>query len=241
MTSAGPRCFRLFTPLAAGALLFGLRAPTADGQTLPPEWEVAAGVQYGLQDSERPATPGWLVSGGFDLGASVFVVEAAWHRDAWASEHPWDVEAGEVLREAHRARYWTLAAGVRSGPRQGRVAPYYQVLAGVFAIRFRTDNEGPASIDTERANAECGGYVGGALIAPCVNVPYPAFEESRRFGFVMQPGLGLDVDVSRRLALRLAADLPIFAAGEAETGRRAYRSAVALGPARLSARVVARF
>lgn len=238
MTGAVPRFSIL---LAAGVLLLGLRTPAAEGQTLPLAREIAAGVQYGLQDPERPATPGWLVSGGFDLGASVFVVESGWHRNDYVREHPWDLETGEVLRKAHQARYWTLTAGVRSGPSQGRVAPYYQVLAGVFSIRFRTDNEWPASIDTEKANAECGGYVGDTLITPCVNVPYPAFEETHRVGFVMQPGLGLDVNVSQRLVLRLAADLPIFAAGESETDRRVYRSAVGLGPARLSARVVVKF
>ena len=46
----------------------------------------------------------------------------------------------------------------------------------------------PASIDTETANTECGGYVDGVLVHPCLYVPYPEFDEERRAGFVMQPG-----------------------------------------------------
>ena len=89
--------------------------------------------------------------------------------------------------------------------------PYYQVLAGGFAARCRRDYEWPASIDTEAANAECGGYIDGVLVHPCLNVPYPAFDEERSAGFVMQPGMGVDVNVWRRFTLRLAADLPILA------------------------------
>ena len=81
-----------------------------------------------------------------------------------------------------------LMGGVRSGERRGRVAPDYQVLAGGFVARFRRDNEWPASIDTETANAECGGYVDGVLVLPCLYVPYPKFDEERRAGFVVQPG-----------------------------------------------------
>ncbi len=33
-------------------------------------------------------------------------------------------------------------------------------------------------------------------------------------GFVMQPGMGVDVNVWRRFTLRLAADLPILAGGD---------------------------
>ncbi|MCY4056894.1 MAG: hypothetical protein OXG44_02720 [Gammaproteobacteria bacterium] len=86
--------------------------------------------------------------------------------------------------------------------------PYYQVLAGGFAARFRRDYEWPTSIDTETANAECGGYVDGVLVHSCLYVPYPEFDEEGSVGFVVQPGMGVDVDVWRRLTLRLAADLP---------------------------------
>ena len=107
-----------------------------------------------------------------------------------------------------------LIGGIRGGKRQGRVAPYYQVLAGGFAARFRRENEWPASIDTETANAECGGYADGVLVHPCVHVPYPEFDEERSAGFVVQPGMGVDVNVWRRFTLRLAADLPILAGGD---------------------------
>ena len=106
---------------------------------------------YGLQDPERPVTAGWIVSSGFELGRQSFVVEGAWHRDAYVLEHPWGFE--EVFREKLQNRYWMLMGGVRGGERQGRVAPYYQVLAGGFAGRFRRDYEWPTSIDTEAENA----------------------------------------------------------------------------------------
>ena len=52
------------------------------------------------------------------------------------------------------------------------------------------------------------------LVHPCLYVPYPEFDEERRAGFVMQPGMGVDVNVWRRFTLRLAADLPILASGD---------------------------
>lgn len=45
-------------------------------------------------------------------------------------------------------------------------------------------------------------------------MPYPEFDEERSVGFVVQPGLGVDVNVWRRFKLRLAADLPILANGD---------------------------
>ena len=217
---------RRFVVLFVGGLIcLGLPASVAEAQTRPRAFEIAAGTMYGLQDPERPVTRGWIVSSGFNLGRQSFVVEGAWHRDAYVLEHPWDFD--EVFREKLQSRYWMLMGGVRGGERQGRVAPYYQVLAGGFAARFRRDYEWPASIDTEAANAECGGYIDGVLVHPCLNVPYPAFDEERSAGFVMQPGMGVDVNVWQRFTLRLAADLPILAS----------RDYVVLRP-KLSARVV---
>ena len=82
---------------------------------------------------------------------------------------------------------------VSSGFELGR-----QVLAGGFAGRFRRDYEWPTSIDTEAENAACGGYVDGVLVLPCEHVPYPAFDEERSAGLVVQPGMGVDVNVWRR-------------------------------------------
>ena len=209
----------------SGLMCLVLPASAAQAQTRPHAFEIAAGTMYGLQDPERPVTRGWIVSSGFDLGRQSFVVEGAWHRDAYVLEHPWDF--GEVFREKLQSRYWMLMGGVRGGERQGRVVPYYQVLAGGFAARFRKDYEWPASIDTEAANAECGGYIDGVLVHPCLYVPYPEFDEERSAGFVMQPGMGVDVNAWRRFTLRLAADLPILAS----------RDYVVLRP-KLSARVV---
>ena len=209
---AMPYDIRRFAVLVSGLMCLVLPASTAGAQTRPHRFEIAAGTMYGFQDPERPLTAGWIVSSGFHLGQRWFVVEGAWHRDAYALEHPWDVD--EVFRERLQSRYWTLMGGVRGGGRHGLVAPYYQVLAGGFAAHFRRDNEWPASIDTEAENAACGGYVDGVLVHPCLHVPYPAFDEERSAGFVMQPGVGVDVHVWRRFTLRLAADLPILAGGD---------------------------
>ena len=123
-----------------------------------------------------------------------------------------------------------LIGGVRGGKPRGRVVPYYQVLAGGFAARVRSDYEWPASIDTETANAECGGYVDGVLVHPCLYVPYPEFDEEGSAGFVVQPGMG--VDVWWRFTLRLAAALPILASGDYLVLRPklSARVVVALGP-----------
>ena len=195
-----------------GLMWLVLPASAADAQTRPHRFEIAAGTMYGFQDPERPMTAGWIISSGFDLGRQSFVVEGAWHREVYALEHPWDFD--EVFRESIQSRYWMLMGGVRGGKPRGRVVPYYQVLAGGFAARFRRDYEWPASIDTETANAECGGYVDGVLVHPCLYVPYPEFDEEGSAGFVVQPGMGVDVDVWRRFTLRLAADLPLLASGD---------------------------
>ena len=220
-----PYDVRRFAMFVGGLMCLVLPASAAEAQTRPHRFEIAAGTMYGFQDPERPVTAGWNVSSGFDLGRQSLVVEGAWHRDAYALEHQWDFD--EVFRETLQSRYWMLMGGVRGGMRQGRVAPYYQVLAGGFAARFRRDYDWPASIDTEMANAECGGYADGVLVHPCLRVPYPEFDEERRAGFVVQPGVGVDVNVWRRFTLRLAADLPILAS----------RDYIVLRP-KLSARVV---
>ena len=192
-----------------GLMCLVLPASVTEAQNLPQGFEIEAGVQYGVQDPERPVTPGWILSSGFDVGRQSIVIEGTWHRESYVQEHPWD--SAEVFREKHRSRYWMLLGGVRGGGRKGRVVPYYQVLAGGLAARFRRDYEWPDSIDTETANPECGAYVDGVLVHPCLNVPYPEFDEERAGGFVMQPGVGVDVNLRPRLALRLAADLPMIA------------------------------
>ena len=138
-----PYDLRRFAVFVGGLMCLVLPASAAEAQTRPHRFEIAAGTMYGFQDPERPVTAGWIVSSGFDLGRQSFVVEGAWHRDAYALEHPWEFD--EVFRERLQSRYWMLTGGVRGGKRQGRVAPYYQVLAGGFAARFRRDYEWPAS------------------------------------------------------------------------------------------------
>lgn len=196
-----------------GGMLFLVPvAPVAEAQTPTRAFEIAAGVQYGVQDPERPVTPGWIVSGGFDLGRQTVVVEGAWYRDTYVRDRHRLQRRG--ARATSRARTLMLAGGVRGGKRGGRVAPFYQILAGGFASRFRTDYEWPDSLDVEAENAACGIFADGRLVRPCSYVPYPRFEEERAAGFVMQPGMGMDLRVGRRFTLRLAADLPIFTNGD---------------------------
>ena len=207
-----PYDVRRFAVFVGGLVCLVLPASAAEAQTRPHRFEIAAGTMYGFQDPERPLTAGWILSSGFDLGRQSVVLEGAWHREAYALERPWHLD--EVVRERIQSRYWMLLGGVRGGKRQGRVVPYYQVLAGGFAARFRRDNEWPASLDTETANVECGTYFDGELVRPCLYVPYPEFDEERNAGFVVQPGMGVDVNVWRRFTLRLAADLPILAGSD---------------------------
>ena len=169
--------------LIGGSLLLILIVPVAsEGQS---RFEIAAGTHYGV--SQRPLTPGWILSGGFELDQQHFVVEGAWHRRMRTRELRFGFE--DLGSETFRSRFLMLAAGVRSEERQERIAPFYQVLLGGFSTLFRTDYQWPASIDVEAENANCGGFVGDELVIPCLNVPYPEFEEERAAGFLMQPGL----------------------------------------------------
>ena len=199
--------------IARAALLVGgvlLLAPAASsGQT---RFEIAAGAHYGM--NQRPMTPGWVVSGGFQIDQQDFVVEAAWAQQVRTRElrfslGPFDEDVGS---ETSRNRYLMLAAGVRSGQAQSqRFSPFYQVLLGGMTTRFRTDYEWPALIDTEAENANCGGFVGDRLLNPCFNLRYPEYEEQRTHWFLMQPGVGLDVLVQQRLKVRLTTDLLVIA------------------------------
>ena len=206
----------MFAPAAVliGGML--LLAPAASsGQT---RFEIAAGAHYGL--NQQPLTPGWAVSGGFQIDQQDFVVEAAWSRHVRTRElrfsfGPFDEDVGS---ETSSSRYLMLAAGVRGGQPQGqRFSPFYQVLLGGLTTRFRTDYEWPASIDTEAENANCGGYAGDRLLSPCFNLRYPEYEEQRRHWFLMQTGVGLDVRVQQRLKVRLTTDLLALANRERGT------------------------
>ena len=110
--------------------------------------------------------------------------------------------------------------------------PYYQVLMGGGGARFRTDYDWPDSLDTETLNAECGGYIDGELVFPCENVPYPEFDEQRFGWFVMQPTLGIEVDVWRWLGLRVAADLPVLVSREFVAWQPSVAARVVVGSGR---------
>ena len=224
---------RMRTCAGGIALLAVSTASAPVGAQGDPRFEVAAGVQFGVQDPERPVTPGWVLSGAFEALGQEVVVEGAWHRETYLHLRPHfheDTLTEEFTRATHRSRYSMVMAGIRSGRGTGRLSLHYQLLLGGFAARFRTDYEYPASIDVEAENAACGGYIDGVLVHPCTYVPYPEFDEEGVSGFVAQPGIGLDVNLLRRLALRFAADMPIFAGADYVVAR-----------SRLSARMVVGF
>lgn len=192
--------------LVVGVLL--LAPAVSGGQT---RFEIAAGTHY--EGSRAPLTPGWVVSGGFRIDQQDFVVEASWRRRTTpGTSRLFDQHGNEVFGlETSRDRYLYLAAGVRSRLTPGRrFSPFYQVLAGGYRTRFRTDYEWPARFDTEAANAGCGGYAGDLLLSPCRNLRYPEYEEYGFQGFLMQPGVGLDARVHRALGVRLVTDLFVF-------------------------------
>ena len=83
---------RRFAVFMGGLVCLVLPATAAEAQTRMHRFEIAAGTMYGFQDPERPLTAGWILSSGFDLGRQSFVVEGAWHRDAYALEHPWGLQ-----------------------------------------------------------------------------------------------------------------------------------------------------
>ena len=57
---------RTGTSGAGIVLLAMMSAPAPAGAQSGPRFEVAAGVQFGVQDPERPVTPGWVLSGAFE-------------------------------------------------------------------------------------------------------------------------------------------------------------------------------
>lgn len=212
-----------------GALL-ALTTASAESQT---RFDVSLGPQFGLQDRETPLSRGWLVSTGFEIDGQEFVVEGSWHLSGSAheryfgySEDPRD----SIGLELRSGRIMTVAAGVRSPKSERPIAPFYQVLAGGAQFVWRTDYEYPASIDVEVENAYCGILHDGVLVAPCVNLPYPEFDEERNQAFVLQTGAGLEVRIRREIAVRVAADV-LFLANREYVG----------GLTRLSARVVIEF
>lgn len=211
-------------------MVLALTVATAESQ---PRFDIAIGPQFGLQDRETPVSRGWIVSTGFEIDGQEFVVEGSWHRSGSAheryfgySEDPRD----SIGLELRSGRILTLAAGVRSPKSDRPIAPFYQVLAGGAQFVWRTDYEYPASIDVDAENANCGILHDGVLVAPCINLPYPEFDEERNQGFVLQTGAGLEVRIRREIAVRVAADL-LFLATREYVG----------GISRISARVVIGF
>ena len=210
--------FARLAGLIGGGLLLTLIVPAAAaGQT---RFELGAGIQYGVRTLSPPLTRGWIASGGFEIDQQDFVVEVSWHRRRVTRERRFFAPGGldgfevldEVSREIYRGSMLTVAAGVRGGdPRGRRFSPFYQVLVGGMSLRLRTDYEWPASIDTDAENANCGGYFGDELVAPCLNVLYPEYELEHRAAFLMQPGVGLDVRVARAVKVRLVTDLLVVA------------------------------
>ncbi len=190
------------------ALVVGvsLLAPAASGQT---RFELGAGPQYGLQ--QEPMTHGWLVSGGFEIDGQEFVVEAGWSLNERMQEvhGRWDPRDEYPGSEVARSFYLTMAAGIRSGlDQEKRFSPFYQLLAGGLMSRHRTDYDW-SDIDAEAANRRCGLFAGDRLLSPCVR--YPEYREEKTKGFLMQPGVGMDVRVAGGVKARLSLDLMALA------------------------------
>ena len=172
------------------------------------------------------------MSTGFEIDQQDFIVEGAWHLSTSTRERYFggydDDDA--IGREIFRGSFLMLAAGVRSRELEGPIAPFYQVLLGGLQGRFRTDYEYPESLDVDALNARCGIWAGDRQVGACLNVRYREFREEREAGFVMQPGVGLDVRVRRGLKFRVVTDLLVIA----------NREYVVVVP-RVSARVVVGF
>jgi hypothetical protein len=162
-----------------------LAAAAASGQT---RFELAVGTQYGLQQ-EPAVVPGWVVSGGFEIDGQEFVVEAAWDRfvrtqEVYGRLDPFDEYPG---METIDLRYLTMTAGIRGGlDQEKRFSPFYQVLVGGFASRFRTDYDW-TGIDVETENRNCGIWAGDWLLSPCYNLRYEEYDERRGHMVYHQP------------------------------------------------------
>ncbi len=237
--------------LATVPTLVALVASTVLAQTnQKAQFEIEAGPMYGVQGPERTVTPGWGLAGTFDLGGQTFVVEGAWHRRTtvrelldffwgWEDEDAFGeaVRLDGLVRHTSRSRYALAMAGLRGGGRQGRrLGLYYQVLVGGFWARFRTDYEYPEAWDVDLANSACDGsvgtaevYINGVMVDPCGYPPYPAFDEQRAAGLVVQPGAGIDVGVWRQVGMRFGADFPIFASPDFVVSRPRLTARVVVG------------
>lgn len=237
--------------LATVPTLVALAASTVLAQTNPEaRFEIEAGPMYGVQDPQRTVTPGWGLAGTFVLGGQTFVVEGAWHRRTTVRElhdvfwgwvygdAPGEAEpAVGLVRHTSRSRHALVTAGLRGGGRQGRrLGLYYQVLVGGFWARFRTDFEYPEAWDVELANSACDSdlgtaevYVNGVMVDPCGFPPYPAFDEQRAAGLVVQPGAGIDVGVWRQVGMRFGADFPVFANPDYVVSRPRLTARVVVG------------
>ena len=175
-------------------------------------FDFSAGASWGGHAPDGPVTPAWVQSSRF-LDQWVFEgtsrVDTVF--DGRASDFDGDVR---VTRED---RYETLLGGLRSPSGEGWVDFYYQLLGGGFRIA-RTMTYESDTVDIEAENARCATFGGdGTFVSPC-DPPFPAGETA--YGFVLQPGFGVDFwgpdfDVPllslAELGFRVAADLPILA------------------------------
>lgn len=181
-------------------MILGLAAGTSAAQS---PYEVAVGTTY--MSSRPPVTPGWALSAAFEVDGQTYVVEGAWFRRTRVRLYDsWDPSQGQ---ETQRSMATFLAAGVRSPKSDAPVAPFYQVLVGGYQGRFRTDYVYPADLDVGAENVECGGYGDGVKMFPCLNVPYPEYEETRRNWLLMQPSVGLEVRIWRGIGFRARMDV----------------------------------
>ena len=182
------------------------------GAAAQPSFDFSFGAFLGGHGPEGRATAGWVQSSRF---FDQWVFEGASHAATLFEERGWHFD-GDV-RVTHEDRYETLLGGLRSPSHEGWVGFYYQLLAGAFRVARTTTYESDA-VDVEAANARCPTFDGDGTFGLRCDPPFPAGETA--YGFVMQPGVGVEIrgpgfDAPfiqfAELGFRVAADLPILA------------------------------
>ena len=175
-------------------------------------FDFTAGGFWGGHAPDGAVNAGWVQSTRF---LDQWVFEGTSRVDTVFEERGLDFD-GDV-RVTREDRYETLLGGLRSPSGEGWVDFYYQLLAGGFRVARRLTYESD-TVDIEAENARCGAFGGDETFALPCDPPFP--EGETRYGFVLQPGVGVqfwgpDFDVPFlslvELGIRVAADLPILA------------------------------
>lgn len=176
-----------------------------------PAGEILGAYQIASWSSAGPVASGWFVSAArnfsdrmsfvFELGRTEHGGTYTSHHEVFVSEHtnrlfrhrdtvtapPGKHLGTERITKRSSESVSVAGLGVRYRHVAGKAAPFFQVLGG-FALGSDKDIP-PSPVDPICAVSRCIRYedVGG--------------------GFILQPGLGVDVRVSDRVTLRFQADL----------------------------------